>query len=138
MYRMSKRLCIAISILLILLCSTVFYLQPTREPIYKECTLSEWYARIPPDTGWTPELVNGVGAFGEAVQENGTNCMPFLLEMLRSPQYSQIRAKLVGWANDNKICEYSLHHHFQTESDRVAMEQDILYWLGPKATPFLS
>jgi hypothetical protein len=114
---------------------TVYRVWPQPEPLYKGRPLSEWYLdikRVPlPNFCSTPEFQTACGHFYAAVEETGTNGLPFLLEMLKSKEYSGMRTKLVDWANESG----KLHHHFWTQIDRVDMEQTIIECLGHKASP---
>jgi hypothetical protein len=114
--------------------STVCYLWPQPEPLYKGRRLSEWdidFQRTCTSTFSTAESKIAFGRFWGAVEETGTNCLPFLIEMLKSKEYSGIRTKLVDWANESG----KFHHHFWTQFDRVGMEQTIIGCLGTKARP---
>jgi hypothetical protein len=112
----------------------VYCAWPQPEPLYKGRPLSEWYLdsqNVHPPGYLTHELQTAFGHFYAAVEETGTNCLPFLLEMLKSKEDSGIRTKLVDWANESRI----FHHHFRTQIDRVGMEQTIIGCLGTKARP---
>ena len=125
---MVQRRRIQVLLLLTAFSAVVFYIA-NREPSYQERALSSWMRELNPDGEG-----DGVSQAGEAIQQIGTNALPYILSELRRKDSSG-KLKLMEW---NDKLEGRLNHElmrFTPAYERRSTARAAIGLLGTNAAP---